>query len=97
MEHRTLNFEGIDAHDLETLGKFWQRVKSVGMVEVDRPVLNSIRIAAGLSPLDDALPPQEDLMGKDTSRAGDGMVTAGEGTSTDVSGEDTSGNNLENS
>ena len=42
------------------------------------------------------LPPQQDLMTPETSRAGDGMTTPGEGTSNNVSGEDTSSNNLDN-
>ena len=38
----------------------------------------------------------EDVLPDKTSRSGDGMKTAGEGTSTDPSGTDTSSMNVEN-
>jgi hypothetical protein len=92
----SLDYENLQPVDLETLSKFWQRVKSVGLVEVDRPVLNAVRTAVGLDALPDDMEPRKDLIGEEVSRAGDGMQTAGEGTSTNPSGNDTTSDNLDN-
>lgn len=92
----TLDYDNLEDADLETISKFWQRVASVGLVEKDREVLNAVRIAGGVDPLPADLEPQNDLITPETSRAGDGMTTPGEGTSDNVSGEDTSSNNLDN-
>lgn len=92
----TLDYENLHSADLETLSKYYQRVTSVGLIEKDREVLNSVRTAIGIDPYPGDLPPQLDLITPTTSRSGDGMTTPGEGTSTNVSGQDTSSNNLEN-
>jgi len=92
-----LDFDGLDNTDIESLSKYLQRVASVGLLEKDRAVLNAVRQGIGIDPLPEDLPPQQDLLTPETSRASDGMVTAGEGTATNVSGQDTSSNNLENS
>lgn len=92
----TLDYDNLEDTDLETVSKFWQRVASVGLVEKDREILNAVRIAGGVDPLPLDLAPQQELITPETSRAGDGMATPGEGTSTEVSGEDSSSNNLEN-
>jgi phage gp29-like protein len=90
------DFDGLEAADLETLSKYWQRVASVGLVEIDREVLNSIREAAGVDPKDpDSEVDKENLTGN-ASRAGDGMATAGEGTSKSPLGRDTSSTNSDN-
>jgi hypothetical protein len=73
-----------------------QRAASTGLVEVDRQVLNVVRTAIGIDELPDDLPPQMDILSGNSSRSGDGMATMGEGTSTSVSGKDTSSNNLDN-
>lgn len=91
-----LDFDGLDNTDVESLSKYLQRVASVGLLEKDRAVLNAVRQGIGIDPLPDDLPPQQDLLTPETSRSGDGMVTPGEGTATNVSGQDTSSNNLEN-
>lgn len=91
-----MDYENLEADDLETESKFWQRIASVGLVEVDRAVLNRIRSIAGIEPLADDTPVDYENLSNNTSRAGDGMVTAGEGTADNVSGSDTSSNNLEN-
>ena len=91
-----LDFDGLDNTDVESLSKYLQRVASVGLLEKDRAVLNAVRQGIGIDPLPDDLPPQQDLLTPETSRAGDGYQTAGEGTATNVSGQDTSSNNLEN-
>jgi len=91
-----LDFDNLEEADLETISKFWQRISSVGLVEKDRAVLNSIRSAIGVDLYPDDEEPHEELLTGETSRAGDGMTTPGEGTATSVSGNDTSSNNLDN-
>lgn len=91
-----MDYENLEADDLETESKFWQRIASVGLVEVDRAVLNRIRSIAGVEPLPDDQEVDMEKLSNNTSRAGDGMVTAGEGTADNVSGNDTSSNNLDN-
>lgn len=92
----TLDYDNLHATDLETLSKFWQRVASVGLVEKDREVLNSVRTSAGLDALADDVEPREKYLTDSASRSGDGMKTAGEGTSKSVSGKEGSDSNLDN-
>lgn len=92
----TLDFDNLQEADLETLSKYLQRTASVGLIEKDRDVLNFVRSSMGVDALPDDLAPQLDLITPETSRAGDGMTSPGEGTSTAVSGEDTTSNNLDN-
>jgi len=91
-----LDFDNLDNTDIESLSKYLQRVASVGLLEKDRAVLNAVRQGIGIDPLPEDLPPQQDLLTPETSRSGDGMTTPGEGTATNVSGQDTTSNNLEN-
>lgn len=91
-----MDYENLEADDLETESKFWQRIASVGLVEVDRAVLNRIRSIAGVEPLPDDQEVDMEKLSNNTSRAGDGMTTPGEGTASNVSGNDTSSNNLDN-
>lgn len=91
-----MDYENLEADDLETESKFWQRIASVGLVEVDRAVLNRIRSIAGVEPLPDDQEVDMEKLSNNTSRAGDGMVSPGDGTATNVSGNDTSSNNLDN-
>lgn len=91
-----MDYENLEADDLETESKFWQRIASVGLVEVDRAVLNRIRSIAGVEPLPDDQEVDMEKLSNNTSRAGDGMTTAGEGTADNVSGNDASSNNLDN-
>lgn len=90
-----LDYENLHAQDLETISKFYQRVASVGLLEKDRAVLNAVRTAAGVDAIPEDVEPRKEYL-EDSSRAGDGMQTAGEGTSTSVNGEDNTSNNLEN-
>lgn len=90
-------FEDIESVDVETVSKAYQRAASVGLLERDRAVLNKVRETIGVDPLPDDLPVQTDILTGETSRSGDGLKTAGEGTSNSVSGNDSSSNNLENS
>lgn len=86
-------FDDLDDVDLETLGKFLQRVTAVGLITPDRGLENHLRESAFLpenaydSPI-----PEEFKNTKQQSRAGDGMKTAGEGTSTGVADDPDTGN-----
>lgn len=92
-----LDYENLEADDLETESKFWQRIASVGLVEVDRAVLNRIRSIAGVEPLPDDAEVDLDKLSNNTSRSGDGMSKGtGNGTSDNVAGTDNSSNNLDN-
>lgn len=92
----TLDYDNLESDDLESVSKYWQRLASVGLVEKDREVLNSIRVIGGIDPLPNDMPVQSDKLTATTSRAGDGFQTAGQGTSTSVTGSDSSSLNLEN-
>lgn len=83
-QERLPTFEYGDIVDLDTeaFSKLVQRVASVGLVEVDRPVINKIRSAMGVPELAaDAPVDKENLTGAQ-SKAGAGMEpgTTGEGT-----------------
>lgn len=85
-----------DGLSADELSKMVQRCASVGLIEVDRQVLNAIRVKLGIPPKPDDEPvDKENLTGK-SSRSSDGMKTAGEGTATNPSGRDTSTSNNEN-
>lgn len=94
----TIDFENLETADLESMSKAVQRYASISVLEVDREVLNRIRESIGVDPLPEDLEPQEDLIPGFSSRSGDGMEvgTTGNGTAKNVSGDDTSSNNLEN-
>lgn len=92
----SFDFDNLEADDLETESKYWQRVASVGLVEVDRAVLNRIRSVGGVDTLPDDMEVQTDVLSGNGSRAGDGMATAGDGTSTNPNGSDSTSNNLDN-
>ena len=90
-----IDFDNLEAPDLDMFSKFVQRCSSVSMLTRDLDTINKVREVIGLDPLteeDDF----ESLLPDNTSRAGDGMKTPGEGTSTSVAGDDSSVGNLEN-
>lgn len=91
-----LDFDNLETVDLEAFSKAIQRYASVSALELDRPALNRIRESVGIDKMADDEEPMEEYMPGYSSRSGDGMATAGEGTSTNPSGKDTSSNNLEN-
>lgn len=92
----SLDYESLADVDLETLSKAAQRYSSTGLFELDRDILNAIRKSIGVDPKPSDEPVDKENLTGNTSRSGDGMATAGEGTSTSVTGADTSSNNLEN-
>lgn len=91
-----LTFGRITAIDLEEFSKAVQRVLSTSGIELDRETLNLIRGAFGLKPRPEDEEPREEYIPNFTSRAGDGMATAGEGTAKSPSARDDSTANKEN-
>ncbi len=91
-----LDFDNLDNTDIESLSKYLQRVASVGLLEKDRAVLNAVRQGIGIDPLPEDLPPQQELLTPETSRASDGLATPFDGTRTTEGGQNASDNNLEN-
>jgi len=92
-----IDYENLHAPDLELTSKFWQRIATSGLVELDRDVLNSIRSSIGIDTYPDDEPPHRDILTGNSSRSGDGMAAGGiNGTSSNAASEDTSSNNLEN-
>lgn len=87
----------LDRIDLEEYSKAIQRIFSVAAIEFDRPIANRIRRALGV----DEKGAEEDvdmsIVPNQQTRAGDGMKTAGEGTSTGAASRDSSAANTENS
>lgn len=90
-----LDYEGFEENDLDTFSKTIQRIASVGALPITHDVINNILSKLGL----DAIPEStnlDDVLPEKTSRSGDGMKTAGNGTSTNPNGEDASSLNTEN-
>lgn len=85
---RTAKFVYSDVQEvsLEEFSKFVQRVASTSMIEVDRPVLNRIRVMMGVEPLADDAPVDQTKLSAtltgQTTAAGAGMEvgTTGQGT-----------------
>ena len=90
-----LDVDGFDSESLDELGKYIQRVTSVGLMPRTEEVVNLVLNNLGLDNLPEGTDVNE-LLSDNTSRAGDGFSTPGEGTSTEVSGNDTSSLNTEN-
>ena len=91
-----IDFDNLETVDLEAFSKAIQRYASVSALELDRNALNRIRESVGIDKMADNAEPMEEYLPNYQSRSGDGMSTPGDGTSTNVTGEDTSSNNVEN-
>lgn len=97
----TFEYGDIADVDSEAFSKLVQRIASVGLIEIDREVLNKIREVMGIEPrpVDEAVD-KENLTGAE-SRSGDGMETgkSGDGTA-DIKGksskQDKSARNADN-
>lgn len=93
-------YEDVEDISLETMGKFIQQAVSVGALEMDRPVMNRIRVIFGVEPKADDEPVDEDSLGPNMtakeSMAGEGMKTAGEGTAKKPGGKNASTANANN-
>lgn len=94
-------YKDIEEVSLDELGKYLQRVISVGAVELDREVLNKIRTGMGVSAKPDDEPVDKESLSGADSKAGSGMEqgTSGSGTAK-IGGkgkkQDNSANNSEN-
>lgn len=90
----------LEERDLEILSKAIQRIAAVGLVAKTSDNVNAVAEMLDLPHRVDASTTQEELnelLGKDVSRAGDGMSKgAGNGTSDKVADENTSDLNTEN-
>ncbi len=93
-------YEDIEEINMETFGKFCQQVISVGGLEMDRTVMNRIREIFGVAALPESEAVDEKKLGPNMtqkeSKAGEGMKTAGPGTSTKPGGTDPSAANANN-
>lgn len=92
-----------DSVSIDDLGKFIQRVSSVGLIKQDATTVNWIASKLGMpTPFDDVTQDIEEVREQLTgysSRGGEGMETAGEGTSKGVFSSDSgdaSAGNMEN-
>jgi hypothetical protein len=92
----TMDFDNLESEDLESFSKAVQRFASTSVLEIDRAVLNRVRESIGVDGLPQDEEPNQGKLPAMTSRSGDGLKTAGEGTATSPSGNDTSSNNLDN-
>ena len=94
-------YEDIEDIDIESMGKAGQQLLSVGGLEFDRAVANRFRKVIGVAPLPDETPVDVEklspvMTGKATM-AGEGMKTAGTGTSkSPMGGKDASAANANN-
>lgn len=85
----------------EEFSKYIQRVASVGLLEIDRPMLNRIREVGGIPLKPDTAPVDEENLTMSASRSGDGMAVGKGGNGTaDIGGKanprDNSAANKEN-
>lgn len=87
-------YEDIAPVNMSDLGAYLQRVAAVGLLEVDRGVLNRVRAAGGFDQLSEDAPLNESILtttlsGKQSS-SGEGMAVGvvGEGTSTSITPQD---------
>lgn len=92
-----LTYGELDRIDLDEYSKAVQRIFSVGGIEFDRPIANRVRRALGVDEKPADTPIDKDAIPNSDSRAGDGMETAGPGTSKSPSKRDNSSANSENS
>ena len=97
----TFEYEEPEEVDLDSLGAFLQRVKAVGLLEIDREVLNVVRKAIGVPTKPEDVPPDEEAMniGQSDSKSGQSLNTPSggmNGTGKSVSGKDNSVANKSN-
>lgn len=93
----TVIYDDFQEENLEEFSKFIQRVASVGMIELDRPVLNKIRSAMGVDLYPADLPPQEEMLTGNNSKAGNELGNPNEGSRRSDNGQNDNDNNLDNS
>lgn len=76
-----IGFSDIETPDIEAIAKFIQQVVAVGAMEVDKASSDYLRSLLGLPPADESKAVSEKLSPNSQSKSGEGMKTAGEGTS----------------
>lgn len=95
-----VDYENLSEESLEGISKYFQRITSVGMMPKTVDTVNYVLSTLGLEPLpeDTSKEELEELLPDFRSRASDGMQVGrtGNGTSTGVSGDDTSSLNQDN-
>lgn len=92
-----IQFRNTAALDLETFSKAVQRIAAVGLLEVDRDVLNYVRRQLEIQEKPEDAEVDFSLLSNSTSRAGDGIAKGSlNGTSDSVATVDTSVANTEN-
>ena len=79
----TFEFESLNKESADVLSKTVQRAASVGMLPKSSEVVNEVLASMDIEPIEDNANLDE-LLTDYTSRAGDGMQTAGNGTSTNI-------------
>lgn len=97
----TFEYSDISDVDSEAWSKALQRAASVGLVEIDRPILNKTREVLGVDALPADAPVDKENLTGNASRSGDGMAAgkSGDGTSNiggKSSKEDKSARNRDN-
>lgn len=89
-------YKDVDAISLDELGKYGQRVGSIGLLVNDLATINAFRAPTGAPPIPEGTRVEDLTMTMSSSSAAQGMQTAGEGTSTKPGGKDSSTSNSEN-
>lgn len=93
-------FDQVKEDDLDVLSKFLQRAASVGLIEITPENINQVADWVGLpsrSRSDEDIESLRSRLTGNTSGAGEGLTTAGEGTSkSPMGGDDSSVGNQEN-
>lgn len=89
-------YSDLETVDVDEFSKAIQRIASVGMIEVDRNALNRIRSVLHLDEKPEEEEVDREILSMASSRGGDGMGTAGEGTSNSRGRRDSSISNNEN-
>lgn len=92
----TIEYDDFQEENLEEFSKFIQRVASVGLIEMDRSVLNKIRSSIGVDLYPEDLPPQKELLTGNTSKAGNELGNPLEGSRRTDNGQNDNDNNLNN-
>lgn len=94
----TFEYGDIVSVDQETLSKYVQRVKSVGMLPRTKETVNKVLEGMGVEPLGDDEELTDEMFPEEMqSRAGDGMAKgSGNGTSDNVAGKNNSDDNADN-
>lgn len=101
IDQASIVYEDLDEEDLDIFSKLVQRIASTGYLPRDKQTITEIAKRAGFDNPERFLSMSDEefdkLFPEATSRSGDGMKSAGEGTSNKVGGDDKSTSNTENS